>query len=89
MAMLSMSHETLTLWSGLVLRLGTPDGLNKLGFGQAVFLPRGNPNTVMFLRVLNSIVEQFCLDCSPCCKVKHLHRRSSKWQTHQAVLGCL
>lgn len=32
MATLSMSHETLTLWSLLVLRLGTPDGLNKLGF---------------------------------------------------------
>lgn len=36
--------------------------------------------------VLHSIAEQFCLDCILCCKVKHFHRRCSKWQTHQAVL---
>lgn len=48
MTTLRMSHETWTLQSGVVPTLGTPDGLNKLGFAQEVFaagllcdVPRG------------------------------------------------
>lgn len=77
MAKLNISHKTLTQLFGLVLTVGTPDGLNKLRFGQAEFLLCGRSIQIN-LGLLNSTAKQFWLDCVFCCKVKHLHKTNNR-----------